>query len=390
MIEPTAAVEPVAAASMPPAACRNCGTALLGDHCYACGQPLKGLVRPLGNLFGDLLDSVFNVDARILRTLPPLLAKPGFLTTEYFAGRQIRYVTPVRLFFFLCILAFFVARFAITDNGAVNIDINDPDSGEIGAAMTEADVIARRDAALKRLEAKRAKLPQGPGRAGSEAGIDVQADLARSTADTRLEQLRDAAGKGQPAPPPMEDTFTFGNDKPWDAKNNPVHLPGVLHYADGWFNDKVGRAKANFKRIKAEPDRYTEAFVGAIPTALFVLVPVFALLLKLGYLFKRRLYMEHLVVALHSHAFLSLVLLLVFACLALQEWAGAGALKTALGWPVGLLVAWVPIYLLLMQKRVYGQGWPMTLLKYSVLGTVYMVLLSFAIAAAAAASLVWM
>ena len=43
-----------------------------------------------------------------------------------------------------------------------------------------------------------------------------------------------------------------------------------------------------------------------------------------------------------------------------------------------------------MQKRVYAQGWPMTLLKYWALGTVYMVLLSLAIVAAAAASLVWM
>ena len=54
-------------------ACRNCGAPMLGAHCYACGQPVKGLVRPLGDLFGDLLDSVFNVDTRILRTLPPLV-----------------------------------------------------------------------------------------------------------------------------------------------------------------------------------------------------------------------------------------------------------------------------------------------------------------------------
>ena len=50
----------------------------------------------------------------------------------------------------------------------------------------------------------------------------------------------------------------------------------------------------------------------------------------------------------------------------------------------------MPVYLLLMQKRVYAQGWPMTLLKYFVLGTCYMILLGFAISAAAIASLVWM
>ena len=50
--------------TLPP--CRNCGTPMLGPHCYACGQPMKGLVRPLGNLFGDLMDSVFNIDTRIV------------------------------------------------------------------------------------------------------------------------------------------------------------------------------------------------------------------------------------------------------------------------------------------------------------------------------------
>ena len=101
----------------PPAECRNCGAPLLGDHCYACGQPVKGLVRPLGSLFGDVLDNVFNIDTRIVRTLGPLFARPGFLTREYFAGRQVRYVTPVRLFFFLCIAAFFVAQLAAIPSG---------------------------------------------------------------------------------------------------------------------------------------------------------------------------------------------------------------------------------------------------------------------------------
>ena len=51
---------------------------------------------------------------------------------------------------------------------------------------------------------------------------------------------------------------------------------------------------------------------------------------------------------------------------------------------------WMPLYLLLMQKRVYGQGWPMTLLKYAVLGWCYIVLLSFGAAFTAIAGLVWM
>ena len=369
--------------------CRNCGTPMLGPHCYACGQPVRGLVRPLGNLFGDLMDSVFTLDLRVLRTLGPLFRRPGFLSQEYFAGRQVRYVTPVRLFFFLTILAFFMGRLTMAGEDAITLDTGG-DNRTIGSAFTEAEVIKARNAQLARLAVSRKALPNGPGRIGAEAGMTAAEEAIRATAETRIGQLRQAQATGAAPPPPMDDALSFG-DQPWDAQTNPVKVPGAPAFLNDWLNGKIGRAQGNVKRIKADPDLYKDAFMGAIPTALFVLVPVFALLLKLAFVFKRRLYMEHLVVALHSHAFISLTLLLVFALLGLQHLAVADSfLHDLAGWCIGLLTAWVPVYLLLMQKRVYAQGWPMTLIKYGVVGTIYLVLLTFGIAAAAAASLVWM
>src|SRR3546814_16268866 len=85
--------------------------------------------------------------------------------------------------------------------------------------------------------------------------------------------------------------------------------------------------------------------------------------------------MEHLLVALHSHAFLCLTLLLVFLTMALQRWLApeAGALRSMLTWIEVLLWCWMPLYLLLMQKRAYGQGWIMTVLYYSLLWSCYVV-----------------
>ncbi len=143
--------------------------------------------------------------------------------------------------------------------------------------------------------------------------------------------------------------------------------------------------------MQDDPAVFKDAILGAIPSTLFVLLPVFALLLKLLYAFKRRLYMEHLIVALHSHAFLCLTLLLVFLTMALRQWLApaTGALHSLLGLIEGLLFAWMPVYLLLMQKRVYGQGWLMTLLKFSVLGFSYVLLLSFGAVFTVLATLVW-
>ena len=42
-----------------------------------------------------------------------------------------------------------------------------------------------------------------------------------------------------------------------------------------------------------------------------------------------------------------------------------------LGWAVGLLLASIPVYFLVAQKRVYGQSWRKTVVKAFVLGTVY-------------------
>ena len=61
-----------------------------------------------------------------------------------------------------------------------------------------------------------------------------------------------------------------------------------------------------------EPELFFTRLIGSVPSALFVLVPVFALLLKFAYIETRRVYLEHLVVALYSHVFLLIMLTLAF------------------------------------------------------------------------------
>ncbi|MBC7656322.1 MAG: hypothetical protein H7147_04005, partial [Frankiaceae bacterium] len=52
------------------------------------------------------------------------------------------------------------------------------------------------------------------------------------------------------------------------------------------------------------------------------------------------------------------------------------------GWAIGLTTAWIPVYLLLMQKRVYSQGWLMTMVKFGMLGLCYSILLGLGLAVA--------
>ena len=152
----------------------------------------------------------------------------------------------------------------------------------------------------------------------------------------------------------------------------------------------AGRAKENIIAAKKDPRRLIEAVFARLPWTLGLLMPLFAVLLKIVYIFKRRLYMEHLMVALHSHAFIFMSLLLLAIITLLRNWTrrvGAGArfgLQLRCATPIWI---WLPIYLFLMQKRVYRQGWIMTFIKYSFIGICYTVIISIGLVGALLASL---
>ncbi len=376
--------------------CANCGAELFGPHCYSCGQPVKGMVRQLSSIVADMADTVLNIDSRIFRTLWPLMVKPGFLTNEYLAGRRVRYVTPFRLYFFLSVTAFLVMQIgldATLDLSKGPLSINDESS--ISTAQTAEQVQAQRDAALAGLEQAKAAAASS---AHAQRGIQKTQDKINAEADKRLEYLKqvDAANAaGKPAPPDPQtqkdnDDFNFeiGGSK-WDPKTSPIAVGWLPAFVNARLNVLATHMVDNLPRIKKDPKPLLLGAFSTLPQVLFVVMPLFALLLKIFYLFKRRLYMEHVMVALHSHSFIFLSLLLITLAGLASSAVSVSApwLSALLGWVIFVLGWWLPIYLLIMQKRVYRQGWFMTVIKYLIIGICYTVLVSFGLVAALLISL---
>lgn len=367
---------------------------LQGDYCHQCGQSAHNPLEHVGHAIEEVFESFWHLDGRIFRTLRQLFV-PGRVAINYLAGHRVRYIPPLRLFVILSLLTFFIGKLVLNVGEGVRMEGVE---AEIGRAQTIAEVEQIRDrllAPIEKAEQAAAKTP-GANPALIAARVRIQGEAA-----SRIAELREQAAKAQ-APADATDRGTTPadnvapakvtvsplaqedddsswvcrfNERPFDAKTNPVKAAWMPGFANRWLNARIGRGCENIKDADRNGERLFQQFLGAIPTALFLLMPLFALLLKLLYLGSGRTYLEHLVVALYSHGFLLLMLLALFMLSAASN-AGAPAWFTGLGYAA--IWIWMPIYLLLMQKRVYRGGWFTTVLRYVVIGTVYMLLVSFA------------
>lgn len=117
------------------------------------------------------------------------------------------------------------------------------------------------------------------------------------------------------------------------------------------------------RRVSADPavlakeiEDFKDRFLGNLGGAMFLLLPTFALGMKLVYLNRRMRYTEHLVFALHLHAFWFVAL-----ALALPESA----------WLSAIAAAAMPVYAMLALKRVYGGRLGPRLVRAAVVSTLY-------------------
>ncbi len=148
------AVEPAAGGKAPPSpdghtqeqACLNCGTALIGAHCHACGQRAH-VHRTLRAFAHDLVHGVLHFEGKTWRTLPLLVWKPGKLTREYIDGKRASYVSPIALFLFVVFLSFAAFNF---------LGAGDAPANGLEAARAAYD---KNTGAIAELEQERAALP---------------------------------------------------------------------------------------------------------------------------------------------------------------------------------------------------------------------------------------
>jgi hypothetical protein len=332
--------------------CLNCGDTTPGRYCRACGQP-KGEVRvSMRRLTTEVLEDQLSINSALPRTLAALFLHPGRLTAEYSRGRIASFIAPFRLYLVASLIFFLVASVASRFGLSAETTINgqNPETAGDTTALAEPSGDASPPAELSGDTVAAADTVGGEGRAPAAAPA--------------ADSVAVGGGQGRSRRPMLGVTIT-GDDLDADS----IDWANRFHTGIPVIDDMIAARAESMRRM--EPmDAIRQIVRGTIeyaPVAMFVMLPVFALLLQVMYIRSKRYYVEHFVFALHYHAFAFLIFTVIMVL--------PDVLRPA------LLLIWLYLYLPIALKRVYGQGVPVTLVKWLVISSVYSVLVAIGMAA---------
>lgn len=340
--------------------CLNCSTPMKGPYCYHCGQPERHFFRFFPRVLWEMLNEAFDLDSKISHTIFPLMFSPGRLSNEYFAGRRARYVNPLRLYIVTSLL-FFICL-------SVYDYVSDEQNKLVVTTSNNSGVISRTTI-------------DDP----SPDKVTDEVTKALEDADDALEEAE--SGKVIKEQKEADYTVTLDDGSVWHPDDNPIVFADWLDpETNTTINHFLYELKEKLYEADDDPKAFVDEILEVVPPVMFFLLPIFALLLKIMFIFKKRYYMEHLVVALHSHSFifLSLIFILFFTYLAEVNEGTEWMVDTFELLSIALMI-WIPINLFLQQKRIYAQGKFMTFIKFVAIGISYKFLLTLG----AAVAVVW-
>ncbi len=377
--------------------CHNCGAPLTGPYCAGCGQRDQPLRIPLHRFLGQSLVEFFGVDGRVWRTLLALVFKPGTLTREFLAGRRQRYLRPLRIYLSATLLFFFLIQL-LDPVSRLESAFEDRNSAVLDSTVTAATYLDYLDARLSEEAVEVSEYAAladslrealGSARAAAETSPDSSRDAAEERVDDLMADLDDALDAIDSVDGSLADrrlewqlaqVAAFPPDsliKPRDVDYAALLVVGtdgnINVNAPGWLSDArpfadMRAARTAEERARAGAD-LARGSIGKIPVVLFLLLPLFALYLKVLYARRGWYYSEHLVLGLHTHAFTFVVFTVIALLLTAFPTSSNNAPASLLSSLLMFIV--LPLYYLVTIKRVYGQGWLKTVVKTGVLISVY-------------------
>jgi hypothetical protein len=337
--------------------CLNCGEEFdeSFNYCSNCGQENNHNRVSFGTLVLDFLNNYFSFDSKFSLSLLPFFFQPGYLTKKFGEGKRASFVNPIRLYLVISLVFFFV--FSMISSDIVQDSVQTFD--ETTEALSE-------------------QLPDS-----SKVLLDevLAGNLSNIESDSVYTLLAN--------PQDSTENYTFSIQKPDSAnefiteenfaiymqlrQNYDVSVDQILDSlnTDSLTSFQYNLTKKIIRLDRAENQVVISQMLKNLPLMMIFILPIFAFLLMLFYMRRNQYYITHLIHALHLHSFAYVIY--GFAFVAAMYWLPVGAG----GWAIFISVILVSTHSYLSFLKVYGQGWFKTLVKFNLIGFLYIWLLLF-------------
>jgi hypothetical protein len=328
--------------------CLNCAAGLTGKYCAVCGQRDLPKRQTLGELLTNFISSFWSYEGKFFLTTKYLITRPGLLAVEYTEGKRERYYHPARMYVFISFVFFLLFSLMVDTDPEKELTMDEDDIKSMKAQFESPG-----------LDSLLAALPVNPEDSSERIMPRHTFDSINlvSTKKTRKRSgiyLTDA---------------DYKSVKSYDSAQ--ALLPEEKR--DNWFERTVNIRSIELNKQYENKEHdfgndFGRMFIENISKVVFILLPVFALLLKLLYVRRDFYYSEHLVFTIYYYNFFYL----------------AGSVQILLGkvpwldWLSTIIGLGIFLYLLLAMKRMYKQRWGKTIVKFMLFGLLFIISIAIA------------
>ncbi|MEZ4781484.1 MAG: DUF3667 domain-containing protein [Flavobacteriaceae bacterium] len=329
--------------------CQNCEKAHNAEFefCPHCGQQANDKLT-VGVLFYNTIANYFSFDARFFRSFIPLVFKPGVLAKRFVSGKRLMYLHPAQMYLFISVIFFFLFSFKIREynssfDSALKKGFETVEKDTVNTSPMDSTAINKLNETFKK---------QG---------------LMSGLSDQERKEL-DSVFTVVSRPQSAKNNFTFGYDR---EKLDSLILADASEKeqlkAVGMDDDAGFLSKTFYRQLikfhKNKGGGIIQAFFDTIPISLFILLPIFAMILKV-FFWRRGTFAHHLVFSFYYFSFLfvtmSIVLAVNYFVVDIPDW---------IDW---LIVMSTFFYLVFAMRTFYQQGFIISFIKASISSFIYM------------------
>jgi hypothetical protein len=313
--------------------CLNCGNIVSDRFCSHCGQENTETRQSFGHLVTHFFEDITHYDSGFWRTMKYLLFRPALLTKEYLSGRRQAFVAPIRLYFFISFICFFLPSVLPT--------VHDE------KITTETKEIKTGDEAS---QLQKAKQPALTGHAHFRTNLLISEFTFTDNTVTIRESPNDYTSVAQ-------------------LDSMQKLLPPAERYNGLQYKMAVHTINLFNKYSKEEiTEKFAEAFHHNLSKALFVYLPFFAFFIWLFHNKRRWFYYDHAIFSIHYFSFLLLVITVLYIAYWLLDFVRNYDLTLAIF--IALLTVfpvWIMYYFYRAHHKFYGERLWISALKSTVL-----------------------